>query len=65
MGDKLVYKGFQDHFWYTDIIDNARLNLEVGREYTLSSISIHSSWCSITLKETGDIEYSLSFFERK
>jgi hypothetical protein len=60
-GTKLRYKGVH-MFWFTDIIKNAKDNLTVGKEYTLKTIRIWSSWCNITLEETGDLEYSLSFF---
>ena len=60
-GDKLKYKGTHT-FWFVDIIKNAEDNLVRGKEYTLKSIDVASSWCSITLEETGDIHYSLSFF---
>ena len=60
-GTKLKYKGIHI-FWFTDIIANAEKNLVVGKEYTLKSIDVASSWCSITLEETGDIHYALSFF---
>lgn len=61
IGDKVTYKGINT-FWFTDIISNARENLEIGKEYTIKTISPFSSWCSVTLKETGDIAYSLNFF---
>lgn len=61
-GTKLKYKGAQNAFWFTDIIKNAKDNLVKGKKYTLKTIDVASSWCSITLEETGDIHYSLSFF---
>jgi hypothetical protein len=33
-----------------------------GKTYTLKKIDVASSWCCITLEETGNVEYSLSFF---
>jgi len=60
-GDKLIYKGTHT-FWFTNIIKNAEDNLVKGKEYTLKKIDVASSWCCITLEETGDKEYSLSFF---
>jgi hypothetical protein len=60
-GDKLTYKGVHT-FWFTNIIKNAENNLVRGKEYTLKKIDVASSWCCIKLEETGDIEYSLSFF---
>ena len=60
-GDKLKYKGTHT-FWFTDIIQNAQNSLVRGKEYTLKTINVASSWCCITLEETGSKEYSLSFF---
>ena len=60
-GDKLKYKG-TTWLWFEDIIKNAKDNLVVGNTYTLKTIQINSSWCNITLEETGDLEYSLGFF---
>jgi len=60
-GDKLKYKDTHV-FWFTDIVSNAQDNLIKGKEYTLKTINVFSSWCCITLEETGDKEYSLSFF---
>lgn len=60
-GTKLKYKGVH-MLWFTDIIKNAKDNLIVGNEYTLKTIDVASSWCCISLEETGDIKYALSFF---
>jgi hypothetical protein len=60
-GDILTHKGTHA-FWFTDIIGNAKDNLVVGKKYRLKTIKVLSSWCCITLEETGDKEYSLSFF---
>lgn len=62
IGTKIKYVGAQEHFWYTDIIQNAKDNLKIGNVYTIKTIDIYSSWCTITLEEAGDEEYSLSFF---
>lgn len=62
IGTKIKYVGAQEYFWYADIIQNAKDNLKVGNVYTIKIIDLYSSWCSITLEETGDKEYSLSFF---
>jgi hypothetical protein len=61
IGDKVTYKGIHA-FWFNDIIENARQNLEVDKSYTIRTINALSSWCSITLEETGNIVYSLNFF---
>jgi len=61
-GAKLKFKGAQSYFWFTDIIVNAKA-LTHGRVYTLKHIEVFSSWCCIKLEETGDLEFSLGFFE--
>jgi hypothetical protein len=63
-GAKLKYKGTHI-FWFTNLIENAEKNLVKGQEYTLKKIDVASSWCHIWLEETGDIDYSLSFFDYK
>jgi len=60
-GAKLKYKGTHV-FWFTNLIENAEKNLVKGQEYTLKKIDVASSWCHITLEETGDVDYALSFF---
>lgn len=62
IGDKIKYRGTQPT-WFKDLIKNAEDSLKIGEEYTLASLNVNSSWCSVKLKETGDIVYSLSFFE--
>lgn len=61
-GTKIRYKG-TDTFWFTDIIKNAENNLEVGKEYTIKSISPASSWCEVKVEKFPEISLSLSFFE--
>ena len=61
-GSKLRYRGTHT-FWFTNIIEDAEKHLEVGALYTLSKISLASSWSAVSLEETGDTVYSLSFFE--
>lgn len=60
-GAKLKYKGTHP-FWFTNYIQDAKDKLVVGQEYTLKTIEILSSWCCVTLEETGDTEFALSFF---
>jgi hypothetical protein len=62
VGAKIKYNGIGT-FWFNDIVNNARENLEVGKIYTIRTIKVLSSWCSITLEETGNIVYSLNFFD--
>lgn len=59
---KLRYRG-TNKFWFTDIIANAERELSIGEIYTLKSIELASSWACVTLEETGDIEFSLGFFD--
>jgi hypothetical protein len=60
-GAKVTYKGTH-MLWFTDIIKNAEDNLVKGNTYTLKTVDIASSWVCVTLEETGDIKYALSFF---
>jgi hypothetical protein len=62
VGDKVKYKG-GGFTWFKDIAENAEKHLKLGEEYTLARITVNSSWCSVTLEETGNIVYSLSFFD--
>ncbi len=62
VGSKITYKGANKHFWFTNIIENAEKNLEIGKEYTVSKLHLASSWCGVELEEFGDMEFSLSFF---
>lgn len=60
-GAKLKYKG-PHVFWFANMVRDAQNNLVVGKEYTLKTIRVWSSWCCITLEETGNLEFPLSFF---
>ena len=61
-GAKLRYKG-AGALWFTDIIANAKRELRVGEVYTLKTLQLASSWAPITLEETGDTRFALSFFD--
>ena len=61
-GSKLRYNGTRP-FWFTNIIEDAEKNLVVGNIYTLAKIELASSWAAVTLEESGEVVYSLSFFE--
>ena len=61
-GSKITYNGVNKAFWFTNIIENAEKNLEVGKEYTVAKLHLASSWCGVELEETGDTEYALGFF---
>ena len=63
-GSKLRFRGASDHFWFTEMITDARSELRVGQLYTLKTITLASSWACITLEETGDHKFSLGFFDR-
>jgi hypothetical protein len=62
VGDKVKYKGVSAT-WFKDLIENAENLLKLDEEYTLSRITVNSSWCSVLLEETGNALFSLSFFE--
>lgn len=61
-GTKIRYKGTH-RFWFTDIVQNAEDNLEIGKEYTIKSISPASSWCEVKVEEFPDVSLALSFFD--
>ncbi len=61
-GSKLRYRGNPIH-WITNIVNNAERELRIGEIYTLKSIELGRSWCLVTLKETGETQYSLAFFD--
>ena len=60
-GTKVEYRGVHP-FWFTDIIQNAKDHLVKGKEYTLKTVDVASSWVCVTLEETGDLKFSLHFF---
>lgn len=62
IGDKVRYIGVKP-IWFKEIAENAKNNLEIGKEYTLAKITPLSSWCSVLLEEQGDKLFALSFFE--
>jgi hypothetical protein len=61
-GTIIRYKGTHT-FWFTNIIKNAEENLEVGKEYTIKTISPAGSWCAVTVEEFPEMSLALSFFE--
>jgi hypothetical protein len=62
-GDKVKFTGTKP-FWFTDMIEDANLNLKIGQIYTIKDRHIHSSWCAITLYEMkDDSQYTLDWFE--
>ena len=62
VGDKVKYKGVSPT-WFKELAENAENLLNLEQEYTLAKITVNSSWCSVLLEETGNVLFSLSFFE--
>jgi hypothetical protein len=62
VGSKVRFKHATMH-WYKSVIQNAQELLEPEKEYTLSRVSPHSSWCAVELEEFPSKTFSLSFFE--
>ena len=60
-GDRLVAKNNQIQHWFRSVIENCA-KLEIGREYTVKSCEVASSWCLIELEELSG-GFSLSAFE--
>lgn len=50
-------------FWFNDMVQNAKNHLVKGKTYTVSSKKVFSSWVLITLRETGEVEYALHWFD--
>jgi len=50
-------------FWFVNMVKDANELLEIGKEYTISKLELHSSWCSVVLEEFPDHQFSLSFFD--
>jgi len=63
IGNKLTYIGTHI-FWYKNYIENAEKELFIGHKYTLSEISVASSWVKIKLQEKPDMYFPLNFFKR-
>ena len=64
-GDKVKFIGLPKHrmFWFPKMITDAEENLTVGTIYTLSEVSVASSWTGYKLVETGDLQYNSTWFE--
>lgn len=60
VGDKITFDKVGP-FWFTDMLENAK-QLVKGQQYTVSKINIASSWTGVRLEETGESQYSLSWF---
>ena len=66
IGDKVKFKGADGMFYphYTNIIQFAKDNLNVGETYIVRNCKVYSSWCAVWLKEfEGDHFFHLSMFE--
>ncbi len=64
IGDKIKFVGKNsNYFWYVNLIENSK-KLDKKKEYTISEICLASSWTSVKLEETGDLEYNLGWFEK-
>jgi hypothetical protein len=62
IGSKIKFKGVH-LFWYTNIINDADKNLEIGKEYTVHKLELASSWCGVRVEEMPGLLFALSFFE--
>jgi hypothetical protein len=60
-GSKATFKG-TTKFWFTNIEEDAKKLLEIGKEYTISKLELASSWCGVILEEFPDHKFSLNWF---
>jgi hypothetical protein len=63
VGDQIVFKKAGDWHYFLNRIENAK-KLEEGKEYTVTNIVVASSSTGVTLKETGELEYELCWFDK-
>lgn len=63
IGSKIRFREASRWFWFTDMVKDAEELLEPGKEYTVSSLSLGSSWCGVVLEEFPAHKFSLSWFE--
>ena len=61
-GDKVRFLGVR-MFWFTNMIEDAKAKLKIGKVYTISDVQEASSWTGIRLYETGDSQYNSGWFE--
>lgn len=61
IGSKITFKG-TTKFWFTNIEEDAKELLEIGKEYTITKVELASSWCAVILDEFPDKKFSLSWF---
>jgi hypothetical protein len=67
-GDKVRFTGADKMFYphFTNLIENARQKLEIGKVYTVLKCEVFSSWSAVWLVEIGDEEmdkFNTSMFE--
>jgi hypothetical protein len=62
VGKQVKFTGTKT-FWYTNIIEDAEEQLEVGLTYEVESMETFSSWTSIRLKGLEAYEFPHSWFE--
>ena len=64
IGSKITFKG-TTKFWFTNIEEDAKKLLEIGKEYTITKLELASSWCGVILEEFPDKKFSLSWFDHE
>ena len=64
IGSKITFKG-TTKFWFTNIEEDAKELLEIGKEYTITKLELASSWCGVVLEEFPDHKFALSWFEHE
>lgn len=71
-GMKLKTKSeFPQFFYphYTNMVEDAKLNLKPDTEYTVEKCEVYSSWCAVWLKEVESTEsrkdrfFNLAYFK--
>lgn len=63
IGSKIKFREASRWFWFTNMVKDAEELLAPGKEYTVSSLSLGSSWCGVVLEEFPEHKFSLSWFE--
>jgi len=63
IGSKITFKGTPKWFWFTNILEDAKNLLEVGKEYTIVKLHPASSWCGVEIEEFPDKKFALNFFK--
>jgi hypothetical protein len=62
IGDKVKFIGVRS-FWFVDMIENGK-KLGIGEVYTISEVTEASSWTGVKLRETEELRYNLSWFDK-